>query len=138
KERVLGRDHPDTLATRSNLASWTGKTSDTREALRLFAEMRAIRSIFSTCNALRQGGVLTLPDVPASVCYPNGRCWQRRGPKLGGQRNLDPRIGRGRASQHGDCQHQGPNPTIASPRANWSATISHSGAEAKRRMPDRG
>ena len=51
--------------------------------------------------------LLTLPDVPPSVCYPSGRHRQRRGPKPGGQRNLDPRIGRGRASRHGDCQHRG-------------------------------
>ena len=69
--------------------------------------MIAIRSIFSTCNALCQGGLLTLLDVPPSVCYPSGRRWQRRGPKPGGQRNLDPRIGRERASRHGDCQHHG-------------------------------
>src|SRR4051812_17928761 len=37
-----------------------------------------------------QGGVATLPDVPPSVCYPSGRRRQRRGPKPGGQRNLDP------------------------------------------------
>ena len=67
----------------------------------------AIRSIFSTCNALCQGGLLTLLDVPPSVCYPNGRRWQRRGPKPGEQRNLDLRIGRESASRHDDCQHQG-------------------------------
>src|SRR3954453_1513347 len=38
-----------------------------------------------------QGGVATLPDVPPSVCYPSGRRRQRRGPKPGGQRNLDPK-----------------------------------------------
>src|SRR5208337_4671912 len=67
----------------------------------------AIRSIFSTCNALCQGGLLTLLDVPPSVCYPSGRRWQRRGPKPGEQRNLDLRIGRESASRHDDCQHQG-------------------------------
>jgi hypothetical protein len=41
----------------------------------------AIRSIFSICNALCQEGLLTLPDVPPSVCYPSGRHWQRWGPK---------------------------------------------------------
>jgi hypothetical protein len=50
---------------------------------------------------------LPVPDVPPSVCYPSGRHWQRWGLKPGGQRNLDPRIGRGRASRHGDCQHHG-------------------------------
>ena len=70
--------------------------------------MIAIRSIFSTCNALCQGGLLTLHDVPPSICYPSGRRWQRRDPKPGEQRNLDLRIGRERASsQHDDCQHQG-------------------------------
>ncbi len=67
----------------------------------------AIRSIFSTCNALDQDGFPTLPDVPPLVCYPSGRHRQRRRPKPGGQRNLDPRIGRERASRHGDCQHHG-------------------------------
>src|SRR5271157_242245 len=67
----------------------------------------AIRSIFSTCNALCQGGLLTLLDVPPSVCYPSGRRWQRRGPKPGEQRNLDLRIGRESANRHDDCQHQG-------------------------------
>jgi hypothetical protein len=73
----------------------------------VFANSVVIRSIFSICNALRQGGLLTLPDVPPSVCYPSGRHRQRRRPKPGGQRNLDPRIGRERASRHGDCQHHG-------------------------------
>src|SRR5208283_5658854 len=50
---------------------------------------------------------LSLPDVPPSVCYPSGRHRQRRRPKSGGQRNLDPRIGREHASRHGDCQHHG-------------------------------
>ena len=67
----------------------------------------AIRSIFSTCNALCQGGLLTLLDVPPSVCYPSGRRWQRRAPKPGEQRNLDLRIGGESASRHDDFQHQG-------------------------------
>ena len=67
----------------------------------------AIRSVFSTCNALCQGGLLTLLDFPPSVCYPSGHRWQRRGPKPGEQRNLDLRIGRESASRHDDCQHQG-------------------------------
>jgi len=73
----------------------------------VFANSVVIRSIFSTCNALGQDGLQTLPDVPPSVCYPSGRHRQRRRPKPGGQRNLDPRIGRERASRHGDCQHHG-------------------------------
>ena len=39
QERVLGRDHPDTLTTRNNIASWTGEVGDAREALRLFTEL---------------------------------------------------------------------------------------------------
>jgi hypothetical protein len=39
QERVLGRDHPDTLGTRSNIAYWTGQTGDADEALRLFREL---------------------------------------------------------------------------------------------------
>jgi len=73
----------------------------------IFGNSAVIRSIFSTCNALGQDGLPTLPDVPPSVCYPSGRHRQRRRPKPGGQRNLDPRIGRERASRHGDCQHHG-------------------------------
>ena len=38
-ERVLGRDHPDTLTTRNNIASWTGEVGDAREALRLFTAL---------------------------------------------------------------------------------------------------
>ncbi len=40
RERVLGRDHPDTLRTRNNIAHWTGRVGEAREALRLFAELR--------------------------------------------------------------------------------------------------
>ena len=39
QERVLGRDHPDTLTTRNNIAHWTGEVGDAREALRLFTEL---------------------------------------------------------------------------------------------------
>ena len=28
RERVLGRDHPDTLTTRLNIAYWTGEVGD--------------------------------------------------------------------------------------------------------------
>src|SRR5205823_10875345 len=86
----------------SVLGSWTGPSAGG-----VSAAMLAIRCIFSICNALCQGGLLTLPDVPPSVCYPSGRHRQRRGPKPGGQRNLDLRIGRERASRLGDCQHHG-------------------------------
>ena len=34
-ERVPGRDHPNTLRTRDNIAAWTGEVGDAREALRL-------------------------------------------------------------------------------------------------------
>ena len=59
-----------------------------RTVRRLQARIAATRCIFSICNALCKGGLLTLPDVPPSVCYPSGRHRQRRGPKPGGQRNL--------------------------------------------------
>ena len=36
---MLGRDHPDTLTTRNNIAYWTGEVGDAREALRLFTEL---------------------------------------------------------------------------------------------------
>jgi hypothetical protein len=39
RERVLGPGHPDTLATRGHIASWTGQTGRAREALRLFQEL---------------------------------------------------------------------------------------------------
>ena len=44
-----------------------------RTVRRLQARIVAIRRIFSTCHALCKGGLLTLPDVPPSVCYPSGR-----------------------------------------------------------------
>ena len=37
--RVLGPGHPDTLATRGNIASWTGRCGDPAGALRLFGEL---------------------------------------------------------------------------------------------------
>ena len=37
--RVLGPDHPDTLATRGNIAAWTGQCGDAAEALRLSQEL---------------------------------------------------------------------------------------------------
>ena len=37
--RVLGRDHPDTLTTRGNIAGWTGECGDRAEALRLSREL---------------------------------------------------------------------------------------------------
>ena len=85
----------------------TGSSGDSSSGDTILNFSGAIRSIFSICNALRQGGLLTLLDVPPSICYPSGRRWQRRGPKPGEQRNLDLRIGRERASRHGDCQHHG-------------------------------
>ncbi len=39
QERVLGRDHEDTLGTRSAIARATYDLGDAREALRLFAEL---------------------------------------------------------------------------------------------------
>jgi hypothetical protein len=33
---VLGPDHPNTLATRSDVAHWTGETGSAEEALALF------------------------------------------------------------------------------------------------------
>src|SRR5271166_3797624 len=88
---------------------WTRSVIGVSRLCRLAAPgmMIAIRSIFSTCNALCQGGLLTLLDVPPSICYPSGRRWRRRGPKPGEQRNPDLRIGRECASRHDDCQHQG-------------------------------
>jgi len=41
--RVLGRDHPDTLADRGNIARWTGEGGDNAEALRLSRELLADR-----------------------------------------------------------------------------------------------
>ncbi len=35
-KQTFGPDHPDTLRTRSNIASWTGECGDAGEALRLF------------------------------------------------------------------------------------------------------
>ena len=39
RERVLGRDHPDTLTTRHNIADWTGEAGDARGALQLFSAL---------------------------------------------------------------------------------------------------
>jgi hypothetical protein len=37
--RVLGPAHPDTLATRSNVALWTGQSGDPAGGLRLYQEL---------------------------------------------------------------------------------------------------
>jgi hypothetical protein len=37
--RQLGEDHPHTLATRNNVAHWTGAAGEAHEALRLFGEL---------------------------------------------------------------------------------------------------
>ena len=39
RARIQGADHPDTLGTRGNIASWTGKSGHPAEALRLFQEL---------------------------------------------------------------------------------------------------
>jgi len=39
QEQVLGQDSPDTLETRSEIASYTGQSGDAREALRLYREL---------------------------------------------------------------------------------------------------
>ena len=39
RQRVLGPDHPDTLATRHGIAHWTGEAGDAPEALRLYREL---------------------------------------------------------------------------------------------------
>jgi hypothetical protein len=41
--RVLGTDHPDTLRTRGNIASWTGRCGDSARALRLYRELLSAR-----------------------------------------------------------------------------------------------
>ena len=42
-ERVLGPEHPDTLAARANLASWTGEAGDAAGARDQFAALLPIR-----------------------------------------------------------------------------------------------
>ena len=37
--RILGRDHPDTLGTRDNIAAWTAECGDRAEAMRLSREL---------------------------------------------------------------------------------------------------
>jgi hypothetical protein len=39
RRRIQGKDHPDTLATRSYIAHWTGECGDRAKALRLFQEL---------------------------------------------------------------------------------------------------
>ncbi|MCX4804995.1 tetratricopeptide repeat protein [Streptomyces sp. NBC_01214] len=40
----MGPDHPDTLTSRNNLASWLGQTGDVREAARILTQLAADRS----------------------------------------------------------------------------------------------
>ena len=37
--RVLGPDHPDTLATAASIANWTGRSGNAAEALRLYKQL---------------------------------------------------------------------------------------------------
>ena len=39
RQRVLGPDHPGTLATRHNIAAWTGEAGDARGALALYTAL---------------------------------------------------------------------------------------------------
>ena len=43
RERVLGPEHPDTLATRHRLAYWTAQTGDVAEASDQFAALLPVR-----------------------------------------------------------------------------------------------
>ena len=43
QERVLGREHPDTLTARCSLASWTGEAGNPAAARHLFAELLPVR-----------------------------------------------------------------------------------------------
>jgi hypothetical protein len=43
RERVLGAEHPDTLTTRHNLASWTGQAGDAAGARDQYAALLPIR-----------------------------------------------------------------------------------------------
>ena len=43
RERVLGPEHPDTLATRDNLARWTGEAGDAAGARDQFAALLPVR-----------------------------------------------------------------------------------------------
>jgi hypothetical protein len=42
RERILGPEHPNTLATRRSLASWTGEAGESRRAWELFGELLPI------------------------------------------------------------------------------------------------
>ena len=39
RRRIQGDDHPDTLTTRGNIATWTGECGDAAGALRLYQEL---------------------------------------------------------------------------------------------------
>ena len=43
RERASGPEHPDTLTTRGNLASWTGQAGDPAAARNLYAELLPVR-----------------------------------------------------------------------------------------------
>mgnify|MGYP001256739153 FL=1 len=43
EERVLGPEHPSTLTTRHNLASWMGEAGDVAGARALLAQVLAVR-----------------------------------------------------------------------------------------------
>ena len=74
QERVLGRDHPDTLNTRSNIASWTGEVGDAR-ALRLFTSCcRTGSGCWAATTPTRSPPAATSRPGPAEWATRAGRC----------------------------------------------------------------
>ena len=64
------------VTSRLDRSTASGGESEGRSRPQLapfWSDWAATRCVFWTCNALSAGGLLTLPDVPPSVCYPSGR-----------------------------------------------------------------
>ena len=91
----------------ASLASGRGLSSKL-DGLALFsAPLRAIRSISSTCNASCKEVSRHYPMFRHRSATPAGVTGNGGVRSLGDNVTSIQRIGRGRASRHGDCQHHG-------------------------------
>jgi hypothetical protein len=90
-----GADHPGTLTTSANIAYWTGKSGEAREALRLFRDLPDQVRRFA-CKGHRHPrahnavGVTSLVLLPPSRFAQSSRallCWFHEGPLMVVQRS---------------------------------------------------
>lgn len=77
RRSLQGDDHPDTLATRANIAFWTGQVGDPAAALRLSREL-----LPTWCGCSARPTRTSWPPVPTSPSVPESAAISR--PRCGG------------------------------------------------------